>query len=639
MQLKDASHTVRAYRFGVFEVELSSKELRKQGLRLRVQGQPIQILIALLESPGEVVTREALRQRLWPNGTYVEFDQNLNTAVNRLREALSDDADAPRFIETLSRRGYRFLAPVEVLNAATATPAAASDAALAVPAPISAPGGSLGLRQWLVGVAGMLLIASGVYFTWPRIAAQRGPAREHVRLVVLPFETLTGSADEEYLSDGLTEEMIAHLSTLAPKRLEVIARTSAMHYKGTRKTVKEIGEELDVDYVLESSVRRSGKRLRITAQLIHARSEGHVWVGNYEAEFRNILDVHREVALALGEEIQLRLASGQKESAAGGQVLNPEAHEYYLKGRYHWNQRTVPEFLAAIKDFQQAIAIAADYAQAYSGVADSYALLASFKGAPYHEAYPKAGQMASKAIELNEGLAEAHTSLGFVKAYYDWKFAEAEKEFRRALELNPNYATGHHWYGMFLSQIGRHAQALAQLDTAARLDPLSIAITMDRALAYRDAGHAERAIEIYTKAQGLDPDRFVLTGRLPEFYADQRRFAEAEAENEKLKKLSGTTVGIEEYLGYQYAKAGQPEKARQQLQIIQREDGRNGRRLPCPVSIYAALGEKEKALACLEAGYKAHADWMVTLNSSPVYDGLRSDARFQDLLRRLNFPQ
>ena len=638
--------------FGSFQFRVTSKELRKGGVRIRLEDKPASLLAILLENPGKLLSREELHSRLWAEGIHVDFEHGLNKTVNKLRAALHDDAEQPRYIETLSRRGYRFIGPTEVLPSEPLPPHNGETGGFATPTigsapPLARPGATLLPRpfpKWfraaLLCVLTVLWLAA-VYLGWKGFHTPAQAESHAKRIVVLPFGNLTGDPSEDYLCDGLTEEMIARLSVFNPSRLGVIARTSAMHYKGSTKTAKAIGEELGADYLLESSVRRSGNRLRITTQLIDTRSQAHLWVGNYDREFQDVLDVQREVALAIAKEIPMQPSTQKRPPSASPRAVNAQALELYLRGRYSWNKRTPAEFRKAIDYFEQALLVDPNYAEAYSGLADSYALLASSSAIPYRDGYPKAREMALKALELDEGLAEARTSLAFVKGFYDWQFAEAEKEFRRAIEQNFNYATAHHWYGLFLSLLGRHSEAITELEIASRLDPAFVATTSDLADAYRRAGQYQRAVELYGKARELDPNYFLIYQGMAEAYASQHKFQEAEAESAELNKLTGNHLGIAPDLVVEYLKAGQRDRAQALLNDMRREAlkrGQSSSTCQLAIYVYAAFGDRDKAMACLEEAFERRPDWMIEIKSDPRLEGLHSDPRFQELLGRMGFP-
>src|SRR5262249_13265952 len=433
-------------RFDPFELDAPAGELRKNGVRLKLQEQPFQVLVTLLERPGEIVSREELRRRLWPSDTFVDFDHSLNTVVNRLRDCLSDVAERPRFIETVPRRGYRFIGRVDPIEQpAGTTPVTPLPARLARASFGISRGGRIALAAaaTIGGVGWMAVrgIRPG--------AVARQPHR--VMLAVLPLDDLSRDGQGSYFADGLTEDIITELGGLEPQRLGVIARTSVMSFKSTSKGIAEIGRELGVEYVLEGSVRRTANRIRVSAQLIQVRDQTHLWAKSFDRDARDILALQGDVARAVAADVAVNLSPPARESQRAPQTVDPEALDLYLRGRETWNKRTEQDVRASIPLFQAAIEKSPGYARAYAGLADAYIVLSAWSigvMAPA-EGYSKARAAATKALELDGRLAEAQTSLAGITSFYDWSADQALKEFRRALELNPSYATTHHWYAEF----------------------------------------------------------------------------------------------------------------------------------------------------------------------------------------------
>ena len=451
----------RTIRFGVFELDVRSGELRKQGRKIRLEGQPVHILICLLENPGELVTREELHRRLWPADTYVNFEHGLNAAVKRLRRALNDSADNPRFVETLPRRGYRFLAPVESVRAEEDTPVVPEVLEKPEPA-LEEPSRAEAHRrvapmQWLLawkkfGLA--LLVVFGILIAWMlRPKNTRSPVIRS--LAVLPLENLSHDPSQDYFADGMTDELITELGQIS--ELRVISRTSVMTYKGARKSLPQIARELNVETVVEGTVLRSGDQVRITAQLVQAPADKQLWAQSYEGDVRQTLALQNiGRPRHLTEQIHIELTSHERDVLKNVKAVNPDAYEAYLKGRYFWNKRTADGMKKAIDYFNQAIEKDPNYAQAYAGLTDSYALAGDWKYgvlAP-KEAYPKAKAAAVKAIELDSTLGEAHISLAYCLDGFDWDFAAAGREFKRGIEFSPGYATGYEWYGWHLASLG-----------------------------------------------------------------------------------------------------------------------------------------------------------------------------------------
>jgi TolB-like protein/DNA-binding winged helix-turn-helix (wHTH) protein/Tfp pilus assembly protein PilF len=509
-------------RFGVFEANLSARELRKHGIRVRLAGQPFAILAMLLEKPGEVVTREEMQRRLWASDTFVDFEHSLNSAIKKLRAALSDTPDNSRYIETLPRVGYRFIAPVQEVSEkghAAANAPIAADRGVVLPEVEKSSH-----RRWpiLPGIAIALLGAVGAYFQWSHFWLRTQQTSERLMLAVLPFENLTGDAGQEYFSDGMTEEMIAQLGRLDPERLGVIARTSVMHYKHSQEQLDRIGRELGVQYVMEGSVRRDGDKVRISAQLIQMKDQTRLWARQYDRELSSLLALQGEIAQEIADEIQLTLGEHKRIDIAHQASLPPktsEAYDLYLKGQYFWNKRTPQGFEQAIECFQQAIAKDPNYARAYAGMADSYALLGGYTLAPQAEFMLKARAAALRALEIDESLPEAHTALALIVQNYDWDWQTAEKEYRRAIELNPNYATAHHWYAEHLTWLGRFDEAFRESERARQLDPLSMIIAADNGVILYSSRQYDRAIEKFRSVLAMEPN-FSRTGMVINAYVE-----------------------------------------------------------------------------------------------------------------------
>lgn len=610
---------LRFYRFGTFQLDVQSGELRRSGVKLRLPGQSFQVLVRLLERPGEVITRDELRRLLWPADTFVDFDEGLNAAVKKLRTTLGDSAENPRFVETLPRRGYRFLCPVTTVSAPPEVPLAAAP----------------GTRSWLRWAVAFLLVAAAVSAAtvlWLRRSAADVPIRS---IAVLPLRNLSSDPEEKYFSEGLTDELITRLASLPG--LRVISYTSALQYEDSHKPLSQIAKELNVEAVLEGSVLRAGGRVRITAQLIEASTDRHLWAASYEREQRDILTLQNEVTRDIADHIQLSLDPASRQRLAVAPPLDPQAHEDYLRGRYYWSRRTAADMNAAIRHFEQAIALDPNYARAYAGLADSYAMLAAYRLAPPDEVIPKARAAALKALELDEQLPEAHTSLAVIAQNYDRDWATAEREYRRAIELDPNYATAHHWYAEFLAVQGRFDEAFAEIERARQLDPLSLIIGADRgAILYYDRQY-DRSIEQFRAVLERDPGfpraHFVVFPCV-----EKGDFDEAMAYINRWKREEDRTSNLM-LLTMVYARSGRRAQAQRALRELE-EMSRHQE--PDPVSLaeaYVALDRKQEAFASLQQAYAEHAASLINLKVSPYYDPLRSDPRFQELLRQMNLAQ
>jgi len=628
-------------RFGTFEVSFQSGEVRKSGLRIRIQQQPMKLLEILLEHPGEVVTREELRSRVWPSESFGDFDQALNIAIGKLRSALGDSAENPRFIETLPKRGYRFIADVSVVDT-DARPKKLESVAADLPA--TNPGHTLqGVRlavaperqrrptRGVIAVLALVLFFS-ILFVWR--FRSRDPAPTGIRsIAVLPLENLSGDASQNYFADGMTDELITDLAQISA--LRVISRTSVMVYKGARKPLPQIARELNVDAVIEGSVIRSGDQVRITAQLIEASTDKHLWSQSYDGELRDTLALQSRVASAIAEQIRINVTPQEKAALKNVRVVNPEAYESYLKGRYFWNKRTADGLKAALAYFNQAIEENPKYAQAYSGLADTYALLGDWQYAVMtpKDAFPKAKAAAIKALELDSTLGEAHNSLAFVQDGFDWDFDSAGKEFQRAIELNPGYATAHHWYAWHLSLLDRFDEAIAEMKKAQNLDPLSLIINADLAELLVLAHHYDESIAQSRKTIEMDPNFALAHNQLAQAYLQKHMYDEAVVELQKAVQLSGDSPTCIANLARAYVASGKRTAAEKLLGDLKKRSNAAYSNAPEIAIVYVSLGDTDQAMNWLEKGYEERFNPGVLLR--PGFDPLRSDSRFQNLLRRI----
>jgi TolB-like protein/DNA-binding winged helix-turn-helix (wHTH) protein len=449
--MRQANDSSGRLRFAVFEVDLRAGELTKRGLRIRLQEQPFQVLAMLLERPRELVTREELREKIWGQ-TVVDFDHGVNKAINKIREALGDSAENPRFVETVARRGYRFLADVTPIDTSADRQPGPETEGIVPPTESHRveladagvpPKRPYRAHAWAGAGLGLALVLAAS-LSW--ILYSQSQSSPRIRsLAVLPLESLSGDASQDYFTDGMTDELITDLGQISA--LRVISRTSAMAYKGVHRPLAEIARELNVEAVVEGTVLRSGERVRITAQLIQVPNEKHLWAQSYEGDLQDTLTLQNSVARAIAQQIQVRLNPQEDAALKKSNPVNAEAHEAYLRGRYFWNKRTGEGLLKATDYFRHAIDIDPNYARAYSGLADSYALSGDWEYGILspQDAFPKAKTAATKALALDDNLSEAHTSLAFIQDLYGWDWASAEKEYKRALALNPSYATAHHW--------------------------------------------------------------------------------------------------------------------------------------------------------------------------------------------------
>jgi TolB-like protein/DNA-binding winged helix-turn-helix (wHTH) protein/Flp pilus assembly protein TadD len=629
-------------RFGVFELDLRAGELRKHGLRVHLQEQPFQALVMLLENHGEVVTREELRKRLWPADTFVDFDHGLNKAINKIREALGDSAESPRFVETVARRGYRFLAEVEAADVAPVRnpgistqphPAAEARDRPNLAGKPTMPKQLLPSFAWKVSAFALLLLLLGSLATW-KLDFWSHPPGLIRSLAVLPLENLSVDASQDYFADGMTEELISDLGQISA--LRVISRTSVMAYKRARKPLPQIAHELNVDAVVEGTVLRSGDRVRITAQLIEASTDKQLWSRSYEGELRDTLALQSKVARAIADQIRINLSLREQAALKNVKVVNPTAYESYLKGRYFWNKRTADGLKVALAYFNQAIDEDPKYAKAYSGLADTYALLGDWEYGVMtsKEALPKARAAAIKALELDSELSEAHNSLAFCLDVFDWDLDSAGKEFRRAIELNPGYATAHHWYAWHLSVLGRNEEAIAEMRKAESLDPLSLIINADLAEVLVIAHYYDESIRQSRKTIEMDPNFGLAHNQLAQAYIQKHMYDQAVAELQKAVQLSGgSPTGIAN-LARAYVASGRRSEAVKLLSDLKKRSSASYSEI---AMIYASLGDTDQAMNWLEKGYEERFNPSVLLR--PGFDPLRSDPRFEDLVRRIGLPR
>ncbi len=630
-------------RFGIYEMSPQSGELRKGGVRIRVQQQPLKLLEILLERPGQVVTREELRNRLWPNENFGDFDQAVNIAIAKLRGALGDSADNPRFIETLPKRGYRFIADVSITESE--------------PPPVPPESGrseASGERfrevsslptserfQWRkarTAIVLVLILVLSLLVVWLYHSRNRPPTSATVRsIAVLPLENLSGDAGQDYFADGMTDQLITDLAQISA--LRVISRTSAMVYKGARKPLPEIAKQLNVDVVVEGTVLRSGEHVRITAQLIQASSDTHLWADTYEGNLRDTLVLQEKVAQAIADRIRIELTPREQAGLKRSKAVDAEAYEDYLKGRYFWNKRSGDGLRRAIEYFNQAIAKDPTYAPAYSGLADSYALAGDWQYAVMttKEALPKAKAAAMKALELDNTLSEAHTSLAFCLEGFDWDSEAAESEFLRAIELSPGYATAHHWYAWHLALIGRKNDSLSEMRRAENLDPLSLIINADLAELLLIEGSPSEAIDQSRKTIEMDSSFALAHNQLGQAYLKERMFPEAISESQKAVQLSGGSPTCMANLARAFAESGKRTEATALLNELKARSSSGYLYAAELASVYTALGNKSDAMASLEKGYEERFNPGVLLR--PAFDPLRSDPAFQDFERRIGLPR
>lgn len=643
----------RALRFGPFEADLNSCELRKHGVKLKVSEQPFQILAILLEKPGQIVTREELRALLWHGDTFVDFDHGMNNAVMRLREVLGDSSGNPRYIETIPKRGYRFVsavtsvAPSESVGFASTQYVAAISSRLASSPSIQREADLVYVdrsrltlpRIALITVLTLIVVglsALTVHYVHG-VDASRMLAQRNSSLVVLPLEDLSGDKEQDYFADGMTDDLIANLAKI--RSLRVVPRSTAMSYKGARKPLSEIASELNVDAVVEGTVMRAGNRVRITAELVQVSTDRHLWADTYESQIGDVLTLQNRVSSAIVEQIRISLTPEEKERLAkNAPAISPEAYENYLKGRYYWNKRSEESLTKAIEYFQLATERDPHYALAYAGLADCYSIIGSaiVGSVPSTEVASKAKAAALKALELDSSLAEAQTSLATVRFNYDWDWPGAATGFQNAIALNPNYATAYQRYSLYLMAMARPQESLAQMNKARDLDPLSISMNFSLGWRLYMARQYDQAIAQLRNTLEMDPNFALPRMVLGQAYEQKGSYGDAISELQKAAKISHDNPMMLGELGHALALAGKKTEAERILRQL-KEMSRKQYVSPFYIAtVYAGLRDKDNAMDWLEQAVKDRSNAVVFVKVDPELDELHSNARFQLLLRHLS---
>jgi TolB-like protein/DNA-binding winged helix-turn-helix (wHTH) protein/Tfp pilus assembly protein PilF len=655
----------RLVRFGSFEADLEQRVLTKNGGRVRLQDQPFQVLTLLLERAGETISREEVRQRIWSSDTYVEFDDGLNTAIKKIRLALGDAADNPLYIETVPRRGYRFVAPIsyvrtgedlEQANAPGAAlvnadfpnaawpnqddgyrlenPTASSVRGATVPQPpgrISAMAASRSLRPWLAGTL-LLAALAGSYLS---IAAwhERTNALRSIRsLAVLPMQNFSGDPTQEYFAEGISDELTTRLAQIPA--IKVISRTSTAQYKGTTKSVPQIGQELGVDAVVEGSVERAGESVRVRVQLIQVATDRHLWAESYDRKLGDVLLLENDLAREIADQVQVHTTG--EDHVSLGQV-NPNALQDYLQGNHYWALRTDGGLPKAIEYFNRSIAEDPGFARSYAALANCYIVYPMFTGAISQVvAYPKATEASHKALALDPSLPESHLAAAEVALYVDWDFVKAKQEFDRTLELSPNYATAHQWYGEYLSLMGQHTDAIREDQMAAQLDPASAIAHHQLANTYQAARQYDKALAEYQRAIHLSPTYGLNYHALMWMQRRQGKYAEALESLRTANRLydgDGADRALSAKLAVAYAKGGRTAMIRKEIELSS-EGTRPALYL---ARDYAELGDQAMAMHWLRRAFASHDIEVLYINADPEFDGMRSDPDFQALEKAIGF--
>ena len=617
-------------RFGSFELDLRTRQLRQQGRLVRLQEQPLQLLTLLAARPGELIDREEIRQKLWAQDTFVGFDDGVNHAIRAVREALGDSARSPRFVETVPRQGYRFIAPVEVLGRHDTPdigrlPAGGKAASTAgpvdpgTPQPARSLVGRLPKARWLPGLLGIIVLAGAAVL----VVRSAHPRPQINSLAVLPLENLSGDSSQEYFSDGVTEAIITDLGQIAGIR--VISRTSVMHYKRSDRTLPQIARDLNVDALVEGGIVRSGGRVRITAQMVALNPERHVWAASYERDAGDIIGLQRDVAEAVAREIRTALSVAPRPATSRSPV-NPQAYELYLRGREHLNYLTGTELHQAVDYLNRSIALEPGYAPAHASLAMAYTQLGFFSVISRDEASRKAKEAAARALALDDGLAEAHTANAYAAFLFDWDWRGPDSEFRRSLALNPNSAVAHLLYSVYLTFCGRFDEAIRQNRTAIGLDPLNSSVNFNLGWTYYMAGRYAEGISFMRELQRRDPDYPLSHHHLALLYAGQGKCAEALGEAEHERDFDEAFV---------YAKCGQAVRAQRLLREAEREAALDQIDPMYPAWMNAVLGQRDEAFRWLDRAIQDRSTQVVFIRVMPELDSLRSDQRFAAALRRV----
>jgi TolB-like protein/DNA-binding winged helix-turn-helix (wHTH) protein/Flp pilus assembly protein TadD len=613
-------------RFGEeLELDRSAYQLRRSGRPVKLERIPMEILLLLTERPGQLVSREQIAERIWGKGTFLDVDNSINGAVRKIRQVLEDDPEQPRFIQTVTGRGYRFVAPV---RGPADAPAEKPGAAPPRPA---APRRRSRSTLWLAGALALPLVLAAIVWSRER-RPDHPPGR--VMLAVLPFQNLTGDEGQEYFSDGLTEEMITQVGSRDPAGLGVIARVSVMHFKHTQDPPERIGRELGAQYLLLGSVRRDASRLRVTAELIRARDHARLWAHQYDRELSGMLTLQDEIAREITDAIQSSLGTrGPTPSAAAGPAPAADAYDLYLRGQFFLNKRTDGDIRAAAAFFEQAVQRDSGFARAWAALADADVLGAVYSTGPPQALVARARAAAIQALALDSSLAEAHTALALIVQNHDWDWARAEREFRQAIALNPNYATAHHWYAEHLMWRGRFDEALRESERARQLDPLSLIIAADNGAILYYARRYDQAIDRLRSVHAVDPT-MSRAHLITAVYADHGMIDQALAEEERWRPLIPAAIHWSA-LAYIYGRAGRTAEARRAIQQLLRMSAREPVQARVFAWSYAGVGDTAQTLAWLEKAYAEHSGEMPTLKVGPAYDFLREDPRFKRLLERV----
>ncbi len=624
------------YQFEGFELDLKRYELRRNSHVLKLEKIPMELLILLVSKNGELVSRDEIVEKLWGQNVFVETDHSVNTAVRKIRQTLGDAPENSRFVQTVVGKGYRFAAKVSSKPEGPLAPQRSEQKLEEPPQNAFETGGLWRWHWYWVAVAILVIAATSFGFNAlgmrDRLLGRVRPARIG-SLAVLPLENLSGDASQEFFADGMTDELITDLAQI--RDLRVISRTSVMRFKGARKPLPQIASELGVDAVVEGTVERAGSRVRVRAQLIRASDDRHLWAESFERDLADVLSLQSEVASGIARQVQVNLLAARP---GGNRPINPTAYEAYLKGRFVWNKRSEAGLQQGIDFFHQAIAIDPNYAEAYSGLADSYTTLGYLGYFSPRDSFPQARAAAEKAIALDPSLAEPHTSLAYAHLYFDWDWAAAENEFKKAISLNPNYATAHEWYSIYLIAMQRPNEAKAEINRALELDPLSLVINTDVGYQLFYARKYNDAIEQFRKTLQMAPKFGLAHLWLGRAYQQKGMYNEAMEEYRATDAATPNWVVTLAGIGNLEGVANHYDKAREMLSklaVMSQE------KYVTPYGIaliYAGMGDKDQAFHFLNKAVDDRAHWLVWLRFDPRWDDMRADPRYADLERRIGLP-
>jgi len=595
----------------------------RDGEPVRLTPKALDLLLVLIEERGRTVEKDELLEKVWA-GTVVE-ENNLNQNITALRKSLGDSRQDSQFIVTVPGIGYRFVADVRRVDGEVLP-----QKHKAAPQKDEKTSGARVFRYALLIIAPLVLAA--LVYAW---YTREKPRPAVLSIMVLPLANLSSDPEQEYFADGITDALIGDLAKISG--LHVISRTSSMHYKGTKKSLPEIARELKVDAVVEGTVQRSGDRVVIRAQLIHAATDVHLWVQDYEREMRDVLDLQSEIAQAIARQIRIRMTPDEEARLASPHPVRPKAFDLYLQGRYlYWNKRTEENLDKAIEHFQNAIKEDSSFAQAYTGLADCYNALGTVmvSGLPPIESRRLAEAAATKALELDPALADAHTALAYVNNY-NWNWAAAEQGYKRALELNPNYANAHNFYANYLMSRGRIDESIAASNRARELDPFSLAISSQRGFLLENARRYDEAIEQLRAVIAMDPNHYHAHWVLGHTYVAKGQFEEAIVAAQKAVDLSQRAPGALGMLGLAYGLGGHEAEAKKVLNELLKLSEARYVTPAALVNVYIGLGDKEQAFVWLEKAYQERSNYLAFLKVFPIVDPLRSDPRFDELTRRV----